>query len=258
MIAIARRNRARLDDSGSQAAQNPAEAGARVITESRRMAGDRVKNAYGEARGWRVAFFVCLALLATAVAALGFLALYPQRDLYVVAVDRLGVQAPLEPASQARLTDPAIVATEINRWIINIRSVTSDPHAQERMIRQAYAYVGPQSAKMLNTYFRDPANDPRLLAQRGSRLVDVRMAQPLTPDSPTWVVLWDEQVINPSSGSAERTTWQAYLTVKQVVYPRKLDARAEEQRRLNPFGLYIMELNWSKISNPSTQARGGL
>jgi type IV secretory pathway TrbF-like protein len=232
------------------------DARSRIIAESRRKAGDRVKNAYGEARGWRLAFFLTFALLTAVVAALGFLTLYPQRELYVVAVDRLGVQAPLEPASQARLTDPAIVAAELNRWIINIRSVTTDVHAQERMVRQAYAYVGPQAAKLLNAYFRDPANDPRLLAQKGSRLVEVRMAQPLHPDSPTWVVMWDEQVINPSSGSAERTTWQAYLTVKQVVYPRKLDARAEEQRRLNPFGLYIMELNWSRISNPSNLQRG--
>lgn len=230
----------------------------RAITEGRRNASDLKKKAFSEVRGWKTAFFVALAVVAGQGGALGYVATRPKFVPYTVAVDRHGVSFPVGPASEARAEDPAVIATELNRWVQDIRTVTSDPEVQAQMVNRAYAYVAGDAGPYLNAYFRAPANDPRVLARRSTRRVDVRSALPVKPDSPEWVVLWDERITDTNSGAVETTTWQAYATVKRLVPPRNEDRQTAEQARVNAFRLYVTDLSWGQVSNPSSTQRGAL
>jgi type IV secretion system protein VirB5 len=223
-----------------------------IADAARARVGDRIEGAKREGRAWQTAFWVALALLAGAVGALGFAALEPRFVPYVVAVDEQGVAVPVGPARRTTEEDPNAIRAELTRWIGYARTVSSDPHAQTEMVERAYAYATPTTANVLNAYFRDPQNDARVVGQRAVRLVKVLRVTPLPPPARnTWNVLWRETEIAHGTDARSVTTWEAYLTVRRGA-PRAAERKTEEQISHNPLGVYIADLSWSPVADPSS------
>lgn len=226
-----------------------------IADAARRRNGDRLAHANDEARAWKLAFWITLVVLAGATSGLLFVALQPRFIPYTVAVDEHGVAIPIGPAERTTRSNPNAIRAELTRFITDARTVSSDPHAQRAMVERAYAHSTPAAANLLNAYFRDPANDARVVSQRAVRLVRVLRITPLpAPSSNTWNVLWQEIEIENGSDSRSTTTWEAYLTVS-LAEGSGPDRRTEEQIRLNPLGIYVTDLSWSPVATPDPTAR---
>lgn len=192
---------------------------------------------------WKIAALAELAIIAVLLIAYVQLASTSRVVPYVVEVDRLGQAVAFGPAEPLRKTDQRVTVRDLTGLIRNLRSVTADPGLQVRMIEDAYAFLGPSAAAFLNEHFADPRNDPRLLAQQVTREVEVTSVLPI-PNSNSWKVQWTETE-RPHIGSfAERSAWEAYLTVDHT--PPK-DA---ETIQANPLGLYVTGINWTRIHAP--------
>ncbi len=225
-----------------------------IADAARRRTGDRIESAKREGRAWRAAWWGTFALLAAAVGALVHAGLQPRFVPFTVAVDRHGVGLPVGPAVRTTADDPDLIRSELTRFIVSARGVSSDPWAQREMVERAYAYAAPATANVLNAYFRDPQNDARVVAERAVRLVRVLRTTPLpAPRKGTWNVLWQETEIEHGSEARTVETWEAYLTVRRVVRPAGEDRRTEKQVSYNPFGVYVTGLSWSPISAPSPE-----
>jgi type IV secretion system protein VirB5 len=222
----------------------------RITDAARQRNGNRLAHANGEARSWKIAFWLTSTLLLAAVGALVYIALQPRFIPYAVAVDQYGVALPIGPAERTTRGDPNAIRAELTRFISDARTVSSDPFAQRAMVERAYAHSTPAAARLLNAYFRDPENDARVISERAVRLVRVLRVTPLpAPSRNTWNVLWQETEIERGSESRSTTSWEAYLTIS-LPESLKLSKRTEEQISLNPLGIYVSDFSWSPVANP--------
>jgi type IV secretion system protein VirB5 len=221
-----------------------------IADAARQRNGDRLAHANGEARSWKMAFWLTLALLFGAVGALVYVALQPRFIPYTVAVDRHGVALPIGPAERTTRGDPNAIRAELTRFITDARTVSSDPFAQRAMVERAYAHATRAASSQLNAYFRDPENDARVISERAVRLVRVLRVTPLpAPSRNTWNVLWQETEIERGSESRRTTSWEAYLTVSLGEQPASKTS-TEEQIALNPLGVYVSDFSWSPVASP--------
>jgi type IV secretory pathway TrbF-like protein len=192
-------------------------------------------------RSWQLACFALLLLLG--VMTFAYIRLSSQAHItpYVVEVDQLGRAVAFGPAEQIRSTDNRIVVAELSRFISNVRTVYTDPYAQRDALYRAYAYATSETAAFLDEHFRGPDNDPRLLAQRLTREVDVDFVLQI-PKTHTWRVQWEETDHPRAAGATTRSAWEAYLTV--VVVP----PTTAEALQKNPIGLWVRAISWTRVA----------
>jgi type IV secretion system protein VirB5 len=198
------------------------------------------RNQAKEKHAWRIAALGQLVVLGVLVVAYVQLASGSRVVPYVVEVDQLGQAVAVAPAEWRNSASPQIVARELSTLIRNLRSVSSDPGLQVRMIQDAYAFLEASAARFTNEYFADPDNNPRVLGQSMTRTVEVMSVLPI-PDSDSWRIQWTETQRQRSGGLPESRVWEAYLTVRQAP-PTTVDAI-----RANPLGIYVSGINWTPI-----------
>ena len=212
----------------------------RIIAGRREFTNQFAHLAKGK-RNWQVAAFASLGLLVVVTLSYIQLASTSRITPYVVEVDALGQARAFGPAEQKLAVDDRLTTHQLSLFIRNIRTVYQDPLAQKDMIVRAYAFADASAQEWLNGYFRDAENDPRLLARRLSRRVEVKSIIRV-PESESWKVNWIEIETPNGTNVQRRSAWEGYLTVKQV--PPKTAAAIE----YNPLGLYITAINWTKVS----------
>jgi type IV secretion system protein VirB5 len=199
-------------------------------------------------RNWQVVAFTALALLGLVTIAYVRLATTSRLVPYIVEVDQLGRAASFGPAAPLQRTDRRIIIAQLATFLRNVRTVVPSDPAQRDLIRRAYAFVDPQGAAFLNAYFSLPANDPRVLATRMTRTVEVSSLLPVPPSTPsaptsTWKVQWTETEFPTLAGGLTRTAaWEGYLTVR-VIPPAQADVIED-----NPLGLYVTAITWTQIT----------
>ena len=192
-------------------------------------------------RNWQIAAFMSLGLLIVVTGAYIHLASTSRITPYVVEVDALGQARAFGPAEKQLAVDDRLTIHQLSLFVRNIRTVYRDPLAQKDMIVRAYAFADAGAQEWLNGYFRDPENDPRLLARHLSRRVEVKSVIRV-PDSESWKVSWVEVETPAGTTTKRRSAWEGYLTVRQV--PPASTATID----YNPLGLYITALNWTQVS----------
>ena len=210
-------------------------------------------NAFGDlARGkrnWQVMAFTLAGLLGVTTVAYIRLASSARLVPYVVQVDRVGQVVGAGLVDELQAPNQRLVTSQLAHFIRSIRTVLPSPAgaAQAEMVRQAYAFLGPEAAAFLNDYFAQPDNDPRVLGARLTRLVTVTSVLRV-PKSEVWKLRWTEEERPLQSGGTARTrAWEGYATV-HIVPPRTADAI-----ELNPLGLRIASLTWTEIAEGSAE-----
>lgn len=215
-------------------------------------------NAFGDlARGkrnWQVMAFTLAGLLGVLVVAYIRLASSARLIPYVVQVDRLGQVVGAGVVDQLQAPDHRLVASQLGHFIRSVRTVLpreAGP-AQADMMRQAYAFLGPEAAAYLNDYFSRSENDPRVLGTRLTRLVNVTSVLRV-PNSDVWKLRWTEEERHLQGGEAARTRgWEGYVTVN--ILPLNSADAVED----NPLGLRIASLTWTEIAGTAElSAQGG-
>lgn len=230
----------------------PLETGPRLIT-----ARGEFANAFGDlARGkrnWQIVAFWSLGLLTVCMAAYIRMATSSRVVPYVVEVDKLGQIMTAKQAEVMASPEPRLIASQLAGFVQAIRTVlpATSARIQADIMRRAYAFVdqGSPAAVMLNSYFAEPAHDPRLLGQTISRQVEITSVLPV-PSSPTWKLRWTETEYPSVAGAATHVTaWEGFVTVRTKA-PATADAIQE-----NPLGVFITSMNWTQITDSGGTAQ---
>jgi len=196
---------------------------------------ERLGSARVQAKNWRLMAFGSLGL--SFVMAGGVL-WYSGRSTitpYVVEVDRAGEARTVGPAIETYHPRDAEIAYYLSRFIEDVRSVPLDPVVLRQDWLEAYDYVTPRGAQMLNAYAR--GNDP--FAQVGRSSVAVQVTSIVRLSGSSFEVHWTEQTYaNGALVSSDR--WTGILTI--VIDP----PHDVVSLRKNPLGIYIDGLDWSR------------
>ena len=200
---------------------------------------ERYGSLIKRAQHWRAAAVLALLVaLAEAVVILG-VATRPKTVPYVVAVDSLGRVVASGAVERRSEVSERMKASALGRWIQDLRSVTSDGLAQRRAIDRVYAMIGSGTAAqtLVTEFYR--ANQPFDRANKETVQVDVNTILPTTEH--TYEVDWTETARDPSGGVVSVARWKAILTI--AINP----PTDENVLQVNPFGVYVMNVNWSKV-----------
>lgn len=204
-------------------------------------------------RNWQLVAFCALGIAGVESTGLVALATTARITPYVVEVDKLGRAQAFGPATRLAPADQRVVQSQIATWIRDIRAVLADPIAQADLVRRAYAFVDQNTAGFLESYFTDPARDPRVIARDLTRVVEVTSILPMPGAASsaarnaaaaptTWKVSWTETDYPRGGGTPTVAAWEAYVTTHQV--PPTSTDRVE----VNPLGLYVSSVSWTQVS----------
>lgn len=196
---------------------------------------DRLGAARAQAGAWRLMAFGCLVLAGGSVAVVAWQAGQARITPWVVEVDRLGRAEAAGPATGAyRPTDPQI-AWHLAQFIEDVRGLPADPVVLRAQWLRAYRYASGEGALALNDYARGA--DP--FARLGKEQVTVAVESVVRASPDSFRVEWRESHFTAGALAASEH-WTAILGV-ELRPPRDPDGL-----RLNPLGLFVSHLNWTK------------
>ena len=206
---------------------------------ARREWDERYGGLIKRAQQWRaVAILALLVALAEAIVIIA-VATRPRTAPFVVAVDSLGRVAAAGAADRNSPVDERMKQAAVTQWVQDMRGVTSDGLAERAAIDHVYAMIGSQSAAqtIVTDYFR--ANQP---FERGSRETVQVEVNAILPNSPhSYEVDWTETQRTLDGKPISSDKWRGIFTV-EINQPTD-----EAILRVNPFGVYVMDITWSRV-----------
>lgn len=206
---------------------------------ARREWDERYGGLIKRAQQWRAAAVLALLVaLAEAIVIIG-VATRPRIVPYVVAVDSLGRVVAAGAIDRTSPIDDRMKQAAITQWVLDMRGVTSDGLAERAAIDHVYAMIGSQSAAqtVVTDYFR--ANQP---FERGSRETVQVEVNAILPNSPhSFEVDWTETQRTLDGKPISSDKWRGIFTL--AINP----STDEAVLRVNPFGIYVMDITWSKV-----------
>lgn len=209
-----------------------------------RWARDRhVEELENKIRYLRALAFILVGVCAIAVHGTVTLARQSRIVPYIVQVDRLG-----QPLAYGRVEDmpppeERLVRGELARFVDAMRTVHTDPVAQNRMIDRGYNFSRGAARTYVDAYFSIPRNNPHLLAREMIRLVSVRSVRRVAGSASTWEVQWEEYEVPVQGGDALVRPWQG--TLRTSLHPPE----DEQDVFANPLGLYVTDLSWAPLAD---------
>ncbi|WP_297510962.1 conjugal transfer protein TrbF [uncultured Caulobacter sp.] len=158
---------------------------------------------------------------------------------WVVEVDRYGEARTVGPATADFKPSDFLIAARLERFIEEVRSVSSDPVVVTRNWLSAYQFTTERGAAALTAYGK--INDPRQRVGKEQVSVDVTSVLRASPTS--FRLSWIER--HYQDGALTGTErWSAILTL--------VDRPTNQVERLkaNPLHLYVDAIDWSKEMTP--------
>lgn len=154
---------------------------------------------------------------------------------WIVEVDRFGEARTVAPAQASFKPSDPMVAARLQRFIEEVRSVSSDPIIVRQNWLRAYDFTSVRGARSLSAYAQ--ANDP--FARVGKEQVSVEVRSVLRASPSSFRVTWNET--NFVDGQQQDSArWAATLTL--VERP----TRNVDQLRKNPLGVFVDAIDWQK------------
>jgi type IV secretion system protein TrbF len=213
----------------------PPDAGAESpYLSARREWNERYGDYIARARNWRWAAFAALAVSLVLAVGVAWEAAQSKVVPYVVEVDRLGDAVAVTRADRAAPADARVVKAQLAAWIVDVRSISSDPLAEKAALAQSYAVTAATATIFLNDYYRQhsPFRQPRTVA------VSVDAVLPVS--SQTYQLQWSEDARDLQGRDIATTHWLASVTVA-------FDPPTDERGILsNPLGLYVTGISWTQ------------
>ena len=161
---------------------------------------------------------------------------------YIVEVDNLGRSLAMSEAKEMPLNDERIIKAFVYQYIDMSRSVISDPEALRKDLTRVYQ----ESIKSVQSNFLDPyykQNNPFDYAQnKGTRHIELLVF--LKEAENTYSVEWREIERNYDNQILGEAHYKALISVIQIPHT---DEDQYRENPLNPFGLYVTSLSWSKL-----------
>lgn len=158
---------------------------------------------------------------------------------WVVEVDRFGEARTVGPATADFKPSDFVIAARLERFIDEVRSVSSDPVVVTRNWLSAYQFTTDKGAAALTAYGK--TNDPR--ERVGKEQVSIDVTNVLRASPTSFRIAWIERHYQDGAlASTER--WAAILTL--VDRP----TNKVERLKTNPLHLYVDAIDWSKEMTP--------
>ncbi len=201
---------------------------------ARREWNERYGDYIARARSWRWAAFAALAVSLVLAIGVAWQAAQSKVVPYVVEVDKLGDAVAVARADRATTADVRVVKAQLAAWIVDVRSVSSDPLAQKNALSRSYAMTAATATIFLNDYYRQhsPFGQQRTVA------VSVDAVLPVSTQ--TYQLQWTEDARDLQGRDLATTHWLASVTIA-------FDPPTDERGILsNPLGLYITGISWTQ------------
>src|SRR5436853_6390576 len=205
--------------------------------EARREWNDRYLELVRERRWWQIVAGTELALSLILAGGLISVSVEQKTVPYVVEVDSLGAALAIKPAENGgRPVDERIVRYQLAAFIRGARQVMTDRIAMKQGLEQVYAYARGPARAYLDDYYR--ANNPFEIAKTYVVVPTVTSLLRLSPTS--WQVRWTGEQRGLDGLPLGKSQWEGVVTT-EVISPT-----SEETVLVNPLGLYVTDLRWTK------------
>jgi type IV secretion system protein TrbF len=163
--------------------------------------------------------------------------------VYAVQVDKLGYALTVpQPLTAERGIDTLerIKRHEVAAFIRDVRSVSSDPQAEQERLDAMHAHTRGAADHFLADYFHsDPSHNPFVLGEKET--VSVQLDSVLSLSPKTYEVRWSEQARDLNGAAmGVATRWEAELET-EIVPPSEGDTIVS-----NPIGFYVDRINWTE------------
>lgn len=205
--------------------------------EARREWNDRYLELARERRVWQIVAGAELLLLVILVVGVVWLGLQHKTVPYIVEVDALGAALAIKPAQNGgHPADERIVRYHLAAFIRGARQVMTDRIAMKKGLEQVYAFVRGPARTYLDEYYR--GNNPFEIAKTYTVVPTVTSLLQLSAAS--WQARWTEEQRGLDGLVLGKSQWEGVLTT-EIVPPT-----SEQVLRVNPLGLYVTDLRWTK------------
>jgi type IV secretion system protein TrbF len=191
-------------------------------------------------RNWRTLCFVLALVLLFAIAGLIWQGSQSKVIPYVVVLDKAGQELHTGIAAKSSVVNPKIMKQELGLFIKKNRLASVDRQLMRQNIEWIYAHMLPNTSalKKLNANFRK--NNPFQIIKKETRIVKkITSMLPVTDN--TWSVEWQEVTRGISDG--EILSDEKYNAIITVL---KKAPETDKQLKLNPFGIWIIDIEWEK------------
>ncbi len=210
---------------------------ANPYVEARREWNDRYLELVRERRVWQAVGCAGVGLSLILAAGMIWVSLQHKTVPYVVEVDSLGAALAIRPAETGgHPVDDRIVRYQLAAFIRGTRQVIADRIAMKKGLEQVYAYARGPARAYLDEYYR--ANNPFEVAK--TYVVVPTVTSLLRLSSTSWQLRWTEEQRGLDGLPLGKSQWEGVLTT-EVIPPT-----SEETVHVNPLGLYVTDLRWTK------------
>lgn len=205
--------------------------------EARREWNERYGEYIQQARHWRNMAICSVVVLVISLGGALYISAQRRIQPYVIRVDKLQLA---EPYAQTHGTqvDPRIIKAYLARFVADWRSVTVDRQAQKSAIDRVFAMLPTGSVALvkMDDFFK--ARNPFTVA--ASHSIDITVTNLLPVSDQTWQVEWKEETRD------LRGQLQSSVRMKVTVIVGITPPSQENLIVVNPLGIYITDLNWSR------------
>jgi type IV secretion system protein VirB5 len=200
---------------------------------------ERYRDLIVAARNWRLLAVTSSVVALVAVLGLIVIGAKPKVIPYIVAVDNLGKVVSEGTAVQASVADDRLKRAALWSWVQDWRMVSSDATVEKNAIERVYAQIGngtPAAIRISDAY-RD--GSPLKLAQTETVSVNVRALYASSKDS--YEVEWTETTFDLKGEQIGTQNLKGVITIS--IHPPEDEGLA----RVNPLGIYVTNVSWSKV-----------
>jgi type IV secretion system protein VirB5 len=200
---------------------------------------ERYRDLILAARNWRLLAVTSSVVALVAVLGLIVIGAKPKVIPYIVAVDSLGKVVGQGTAVQASVADDRLKRAALWSWVQDWRMVSSDATVEKNAIERVYAEIGnstPAAVRISDAY-RD--GSPLKLAQTETISVNVRALYASSKDS--YEVEWAETTFDLKGEQIGTQNYKGVITIS--IHPPEDEGLA----RVNPLGIYVTNVSWSKV-----------
>lgn len=207
---------------------------------------DRIGSSRVQAYHWRLTAISAITLATVLTAGLIWLSTRSMIRPYIVEVDARGAVQGVGPVDESFRPTDRYITVQLSDFLKNVRSLPLDPIVLRQNWLKAYAFVSPRAAMRLNEYARD--RNP--FAQVGRESIAVDVTSVVRASSNSFQLRWVERTYR----NGALTTVEYWTALLSVTLETPND---EERMRVNPLGIYVDGLDWSReLSNDTSSGDG--
>lgn len=212
--------------------------GSNPYLNARREWDDRQGDALTRAHNWKMIAFGAIAVAGIAVAGIAYIGAQSKIQPYVYAIDKMGNPIAMAQPATGEAVNQRIIEAQVASWVWNWRSMLSDPMAQKQLLAQVYAMASTQTAAEINPWYK------RSWTADAGYVVSPHISSILPVSKNTYQVNWSETKYKDGQSDGT-TTYKGNVTVG---IDKKI-ASTTQASMLNPLGIYVQSITWTKVLN---------